>query len=454
MIRLLPDLKRESKDPLYIQLCEYIKNAIARGDIPSGERLPSLRSLADSLSVSVTTVELAYAQLAVEGYIRSRQRSGYYVSVPPGSRRTAKQAPAISEPLRQEDPAYRYDLSTFDFAKWKKCYGRVVSEHPEWLLFEADPAGEAALRYEISRYVYESRGVRCAPEQIFIAAGTGQITAHLCRILRAGGIGTVSVETPGYEPVRRVFSERGFVVVPIPVTPTGIRIEKLPANLPGAVYVNPSRQFPTGAVMPVGRRYELLQWAEANDSYIIEDDYDSELRYFGNPIPALQGLDETGRVLYLGSFSSTLFPAARISYMVLPPALAEEFAVSVRNYPQSCSKAEQLALALFMEEGHYRKGIAKLRRSYAAKMEATLKALSGEDWIRPVEATSGISLLLEIRTDRTAKELCALAAELGLEAFEADLPGDHTAIGVYYTRPPLTEIPSLWKKLLARWRAD
>ena len=155
MIRLLPDLKRDGKDPLYLQLCEYIKNAIAEGDIPSGERLPSLRSLADSLSVSVTTVELAYAQLAVEGYIRSRQRSGYYVSMPPGSRRTAGRAPAHSEPLRQTAPAYRYDLSTFDFAKWKKCYNRVVNEHPEWLLFEADPAGEAALRYEISRYVYE-----------------------------------------------------------------------------------------------------------------------------------------------------------------------------------------------------------------------------------------------------------------------------------------------------------
>ena len=185
---------------------------------------------------------------------------------------------------------YKQDPSCFDFVKWKKCMARVLTDYSRLLLFESDPQGEPALQFEISKYVYHSRGVIANPDQIVICAGTQQLTTHLCRIMRRMNIGHVSTEDPGYLPVQNIFRDHGFSITRVAVEKDGIRIEKLPTNIPSAVYVSPSNQFPTGSVMPVGKRYQLLEWALENDSYILEDDYDSELRYFGKPVPALLGL--------------------------------------------------------------------------------------------------------------------------------------------------------------------
>ncbi len=431
--------------------------------------MPSLRRLSTELGISITTVEQAYAQLLVEGYLESRPKSGYFVK---GASRTSSPTPegtflpgtAESFARQPEPPAYRYDLSTFDFAKWKKCYGSVLNDYPEQLLFEGDPRGEAPLREEISRYVYASRGVRCTWNQVFIAAGTQQLTGLLCTLLKHLGIDNVAVESPGYTPVINIFRDRGFALSPIPLGEDGIRIEKLPTNLQTAVYVNPSNQFPTGASMPIARRYQLLDWAVANHSLIIEDDYDSELRYFGKPIPALQGLDGHHRVIYLGSFSSTLFPAAKISYMILPPQLASILSSLMDAYSQSCSKVEQLALALFMERGYYRKGIGRTRRQYAAKLAQVVKAFEGSSSIQVLNTWSGIHLLVQVRTQKTPAQLLAQAATLGVEAFSVPSHGstdtspggeagpmDCLRLGIYYTRIPLEEIPRVLPALRAAW---
>ena len=406
--------------PLYIQLYRHLKTQITTGEMPAGERLPSLRSLAASSGLSVTTCGLAYDQLLTEGYIKSRQRSGYYVaSLPgtaasPGGEQDAGRLDLSSSDLGSSQ--YLYDLTAFDFQKWKKCLSRVVNEHPELLLFESDVQGERALRFEISKYVYASRGVTCEPDQIVIGAGTQQLTAHLCRILRRLGVGYVCTEDPGYLPIQQIFKDSGFSIGRIPVHADGIAIDRLPVNVRSAVYVSPANQFPTGSVMPIGNRYRLLSWAAANDSLILEDDYDSELRYFGRPIPALQGLDTAGRVVYLGSFSSTLFPAIKISYMILPPALAAVFHEIKSDYTQTCSKHEQLALAFFMEDGYYYTNIRRLRSLYAQKLTATLEAFAryGGDLVTPRDTRSGISILLDVRSDRPAADLCAAAAALGL----------------------------------------
>ncbi len=472
MKQIMPLLDRGGDKPLYEQLYGYLKSAIRSGELRNGEKLPSLRSLAASLSISITTVEQAYAQLMVEGYVESRDRAGYYVGrgafssspLPAAGDAGAPEDDRPDAPYLNTAPPYVCDLACFDFAKWKKCYNSVLNDWPQQLLFESDPRGEESLRYEISRYVFASRGVRCDKDRIVIAAGTQQITALICSLLQRRGISNVSVEQPGYLPVRSIFRDRGFRITPVGVTQDGIRIEKLPANLPSAVYVNPSNQFPTGAVMPASRRYALLEWAAANGSYIIEDDYDSELRYFGRPIPALQGLDESDRVIYLGSFSSTLFPSARISYMVVPQHLAQLLQEIMTEHTQSCSKAEQLALALFMARGYYRKGINRLRRMYAAKLNEAVRILEGCPDLEVINTWSGISLLLRVRpaepvTESNKKALAALlskqAATAGVEAAPVEESDEMTGGGIllalYYTRIPLREVGQTMQRMLDAW---
>lgn len=444
---------------LYLQLYDIIKQRILTGEMKSGEKLPSLRTLSKDLSISITTAELAYNQLLVEGYISSRPKSGYYIAEISPSPSHAKVSAPLSEisGFTFEPSAYISDPSCFDFVKWKKCSARVFNDYTDQLLFESDPQGEPILRFEISKYLYSSRGVTASPEQIVIGAGTQQITSHLSRILIKMGLRLVCLEEPGYLPVQSMFRDAGFTISHIPVASDGIEIAKLPANIQSAVYVNPSNQFPTGAVMPVGRRYELLDWAAQNNSIIIEDDYDSELRYFGKPVPALQGLDNRSCVVYLGTFSSTLFPAVKISYMVLPEKMAQIFRSIKHEYTQTCSKAEQLTLAFFMEDGHYYTGIRKLRSLYSQKLQAALSAFSahGGGVVSPIDTHSGINLTVKVRSRKKAEQLCEEAKSLGLQMVPLSEITDQetSALFFYYSRLPLERIEPLIKGLIELWRA-
>lgn len=456
---IILELNNNSSTPLYVQLYQSIKSDITTGAIKAGERLPSLRSLSQSLGISITTVQLAYNQLLVEGYTVSRPQSGYYVSqtfhAGPGFSSSADISIAKNFSEDKDDSPYIHDSCCFDFNKWKKCSSAVFNQYADRLLYESDPQGEKILRSEISKYLYSSRGVKCSPKQIVIGAGTQQITGQLCRILDKLEISHVSLESPGYLPVQNMFRDNGFAISHIPVHKDGIDISRLPVNISSAVYVSPSNQFPTGAVMPAGRRYQLLEWAKTNDSIIIEDDYDSELRYFGKPVPALQSLDSTDSVVYLGSFSSTLFPAIKISYMVLPPAIIGIFDQIRGRYTQTCSKAEQLTLALFMEKGFYNTGIKKLRNLYSQKLQASLLALSryGHGKVKAVDTQSGINLILRIRSSKNAEELCSIAKSIGVHMVPvADISDQETsALIFYYNSIPLKEIDGIIKTLISLW---
>lgn len=456
---IILELNNNSSTPLYVQLYQSIKSDITTGAIKAGERLPSLRSLSQSLGISITTVQLAYNQLLVEGYTVSRPQSGYYVSqtfhAGPGFSSSADISIAKNFSEGKDDSPYIHDSCCFDFNKWKKCSSAVFNQYADRLLYESDPQGEKILRSEISKYLYSSRGVKCSPKQIVIGAGTQQITGQLCRILDKLEISHVSLESPGYLPVQNMFRDNGFAISHIPVHKDGIDISRLPVNISSAVYVSPSNQFPTGAVMPAGRRYQLLEWAKTNDSIIIEDDYDSELRYFGKPVPALQSLDSTDSVVYLGSFSSTLFPAIKISYMVLPPAIIGIFDQIRGRYTQTCSKAEQLTLALFMEKGFYNTGIKKLRNLYSQKLQASLLALSryGHGKVKAVDTQSGINLILRIRSSKNAEELCSIAKSIGVHMVPvADISDQETsALIFYYNSIPLKGIDGIVKALMSLW---
>lgn len=454
------DIDNSNNEFLYIQLYETIKNDIISGVMAAGEKLPSLRSLSKDLGISVTTTGQAYDQLLVEGYIVSKPQSGYFVAdIHTAAHSGGSSEPSSAENLSDytfEEQPYLYDLECFDFTKWKKCAARVFNDYSQLLLFESDPQGEPALRYEISKYVYRFRGVNANPDNIVIGAGTQQITSHLSRILIKMGINHVSLEAPGYLPVQSMFRDAGFTISHIPVASDGIDIGRLPANISSAVYVSPSNQFPTGAVMPVGRRYQLLDWADRNGSIIIEDDYDSELRYFGKPVPAMQGLDKKNRVVYLGSFSSTLFPAVKISYMVLPDEMAEIFRQIKGQYTQTCSKSEQLTLAFFMEDGHYYTGIRKLRNLYSQKLQSAVTAFGkyGSGLVRTVDTQSGMNLTLKVRSRKNAEELCTDARSLGLHMVPLSeiTDQDTSALIFYYNQVPLNKIDDLIAQIVDLWQ--
>ena len=456
---IILEFDSNSQDSLYIQLYKSIRDDILSGDLKEGERLPSLRSLAKNLNISITTAQLAYNQLLVEGYIASKPQSGYYIAQVLTSKQTGDSF-SLREKSDFDDSAidtnpYLCDMECFDFNKWKKCSSRIFNDYPNLLLFESDPQGEILLRREISKYVYSSRGVHSSPSQIVIGAGTQQITSHLCRILGKMEINHVALESPGYLPVQSMLQDNGFALSHIPVGTEGINIGKLPINIASAVYVSPSNQFPTGAVMPIGKRHQLLDWAIDNNSIIIEDDYDSELRYFGKPVPALKSMDKNDNVVYLGSFSSTLFPAVKISYMVLPESMATIFREIKGQYTQTCSKAEQLTLALFMESGYYNTGIKKLRNLYSQKLDLTLECFErfGNSLILPIDTQSGINLTLKIKTKKSAEKLCGEAKSLGLQMVPLSNLTDQetTSLIFYYSKLPLDQIKSLIKQLMELW---
>ena len=475
------ELENNSSKSLYAQIYEYIKKDLAEGRIAPGERLPSIRNMSRMLGVSITTVRMAYDQLIVEGYLESRPQSGFYATqgytgsesaVDGKSTAPSDQPVTVTQVYEQHDPMM-YDPESFDFVKWKKCMASVLNDTPELLLSEGDRQGEPALRTEIASYLYKSRGVVCGPDQVVVSAGTQQLVNHIARILKAVGINYVCTEEPGYMPVRSTFRDWSFGLGSIPVRKDGIEIEKLPVNIRTAVYVSPQNQFPTGAIMPIGRRHQILSWAESNDSIIIEDDYDSELRYFGMPVPALQGLDGGRRVIYIGSFSSTLFPAVRISYMVLPRNMVNIYETMKMNYDQTCSKTEQLTLALFMQRGHYSTHLRKIRNLYSHKLRESLDAIkkhAGTDGFITAENTqSGINLILktnlctvledadeysEEELAEITREMTDSAAELGIKVRGIDhLSRDGQIYLIfYYNQIPLDEISKAVQDMTAGFR--
>ena len=453
MKAIIPNIESNSSTPYYLQLYSYLKEAILSGEISADEKLPSLRLLSKNLKLSMTTVGLAYDQLSVEGYIYSRPQAGYYAcNIRKSSSDKGRDTiPPLEVSMNQNPPSEYYDMDCFAFSKWKKCMNKVLTDFAPQLFFESDPQGELALRAEIAKYLYLSRGVVCQPDQIVIGAGIQQITGQLATLLTKMSIDLVAVEDPGYLPVNNIFRDRGFALNPVEVGTDGIAIEKLPSNIRSAVYVNPSNQVPSGAVMPVGRRYQLLEWAAQNNSIIIEDDYDSELRYFGKPIPALQGLDSSETVVYLGSFSATLFSSIKISYMVLPPGMARLFQSIRGDYTQTCSKTEQLTLALFMESGYYQTHIKKIRNLYSQKLQSVTKYLS-TDFTRVKNTYSGLNVIVEVSSSKDIDILTSESKAVGINAVPVITSMKSKTLILYYNQIPLSEIPHAIDELLAKWR--
>ncbi|MCZ0755003.1 MocR-like pyridoxine biosynthesis transcription factor PdxR [Anoxybacillus sp. J5B_2022] len=382
MIELTPHLDATKRIPLYEQLYEYMKREMLQGHIRKGTRLPSIRALSRHLSISRNTVEAAYAQLVAEGYIESMPRQGFVVqefTEECGANGSLQKTYEHSPPTDAIKPIYdfRYgniDITHFPHKVWRACMNEAMDAPLDELLWYGERQGDRKLRQEIVRYLFQARGIHCSCEQVVIGAGIHQMTGLLCQLF-SSETDLIAMENPSYDGIRAVFTNHRYRIVPISLEKDGLNITELEQREANIVYVTPSHQLPLGMVLPIGKRQRLLKWAEKIDGFIIEDDYDSEFRYEGKPIPALKALDTQERVIYIGTFSKVLTPAIRVCYMVLPVRLLETFRKKFSCYNQPVATIVQKALALFMERGHLERHIRKMRNVYAKKRQALIAAI-------------------------------------------------------------------------------
>lgn len=413
-------LDANSGIPVYQQLYLAIKNAIEAGHLAKGDKLPSIRKLSGDLSLSCTTVESAYQQLCVEGYLDARPQRGYFVLAEFRKGFEGKKQPQINAVPRNETKI-RYDFGTdsvdsanIDLKIWRR-HIRDALNRQEVLASYGDPQGEPELRKALASYSYGVRGVVAAPEQIVIGAGTQPLLSILCGLL-SGPKRTVAMEEPGFLQAEQVFTDCSIKVVHLPADQSGVCMDALRDSGSKIVFVSPSNHVHTGAGMPMNRRVEILDWAREAEGLIIEDDYNGELRYSARPIPAMQGMDENGNVVYLGSFSKLLLPSVRIAYMVLPPRLAEQYLPRAKRYNQTASKIEQLALSHYVKEGQLERQLRRLRKLYALKSSMLIHALKREfgSTAIPVLQETLLCLTVTLKTEAQSEHICALAAQNGV----------------------------------------
>ncbi|GMQ58904.1 PLP-dependent aminotransferase family protein [Vallitalea sediminicola] len=420
MIDLVPNLDMTLDRPLYVQLYEYIRDEILGESIAQNEKLPSIRQLSKSLDISKTTIENAYQQLLVEGYLYSLPQKGYYASSFDKTFVTSKKNESEYVAEQKIKKLVKYDFKNeyveemnFDFNLWRRYMNRVLGYDYQKLYKATDVQGEMELRQEIVRYVRRSRGVTADASRVIIGGGVQYLLNILSTLMKKISIYKCAFEDPGFNRAKNIFMHNSFNIIPIPINEDGIDLKVLRKSNSKLCYVSPSHQFPTGSVMSVDQRIKLLKWASENNGYIIEDDYNSELRYYGKPIPSMQSFDKDGNVIYLGSFSTVLVPSIRISYMILPGKLLNLYDESKNRYTQTTSKTEQLALALFMKEGMFEKHIRRLKKNYTKKNQILIQAIKKYmgNKVEIGGMDSGLHMLINVTTDLEEKDIIEKALD-------------------------------------------
>ncbi len=423
MRELTMDLDPKAEMPLYEQIYTYIKQEIQKKKILAGEKLPSGRALSRYLEVSRSTVDLAYEQLLSEGYIESVPCKGYYACEIEGLYHLQDEHRDKSVVPLGKIKKWKYDftpngidLDSFPYDIWRKVTRNVLLDDRKTLFQLGNPKGEEELRETISHYLHQARGVNCHPEQILLGAGNDYLMMLISALL---GKRRLAMESPTYKHAYRVFQEMGLELCTVPVDAFGMEIEALKASEADVAYVMPSHQYPLGVVMPIKRRMELLNWAaEKEGRYIIEDDYDSEFRYRGKPIPALQGADQAGSVIYIGTFSKSIAPAIRISYLVLPEKLLKRAGEKLSHFSSTVSRIDQMILNSFIREGHFERHLNRMRAIYSHKQESLISGLKGLAPVCTIRgADAGVHLLLEFHDDRREEELLRRALAEGVRVY-------------------------------------
>ncbi|MFD2370712.1 PLP-dependent aminotransferase family protein [Brevibacillus sp. GCM10020057] len=424
-----PVLDFSGKEPLYQQLYRQISLAIQGGTIAAGQRLPSIRQLAKLSGVGKITVEAAYQQLLTEGYITSRERSGFFAAeievwVEPEDLSAASLLPALPDGRdNREDVRYNFhgsviDTRAFPYREWRTCMLEAMDKYADDFSFYGDRQGEWELRQVLAGYLRRVRTLQCAPEQIVIGTGLQQALSFLCLLL-ADRHRVVAMEEPGYADARVVFVHHGFTVVSVPLQEDGLSIESLEKSGATVVYTTPAHQYPHGMVLPVAKRHQLLQWARRVGGIVIENDYDGEFRYNVKPTPSLQGMDRDGTVVYIGNFSKAFSPALRMDYTVLPAALLQRYLSSYTAYPSPVCRHLQRTMQLFMQKGHWDKHVRKMRTLYHRKHDLLLKAIHTHmpQAVRVLSHSVGLHMLLEVETERSEDELIEQALAAGVRVY-------------------------------------
>lgn len=421
------NLDSSSSVPMYEQIYEYIKNEIKSGQLPPKSKLPSTRSLAIHMQVSRNTIDMAYSQLLSEGYIESIPKSGYYVSMVSDLTHIAIKETTITPVRTKREPAFRYDFSpyaidinSFPYNIWRKLSNNFMNDNNNDIFLLGNNQGDEGLRAAISRYLHESRSVNCSSAQIIVGAGADYLLQLLAQILKYSSIsGSIAMENPTYMQAYKIFKTMHYKVNPIPLDSSGISMEHLSKTDSNIAYVTPSHQYPLGIVMPIKRRLELLQWANSSPArYIIEDDHDSEFRYKGKPIPSLQGIDSSSKVIYLGTFSRAIAPAIRIGYMVLPENLLDLYKRNFNFYSSTVSRVDQNIMKRFIEGGYFERHLNKTRKLYKNKHDLIIQNLKiFGDKIQIEGENAGLHLVIRFNTNLTENEIIELAAKNSIKLY-------------------------------------
>ncbi len=504
---------KDNKVPYYQQICDAIRNQVKIGNLRAGQRLPSTRLLAENLSVSRSTVQFAYDQLCAEGYVEARDRSGYYLTDQPwieGVNENALKKSDDEEKIARaagETQGYTWDIhlikneerikrdslsprtlfpskkgstggqenEVIDFSPrgvdeqqipiqtWKRLTREVLSAEEKTLFSSGDPQGEEEFREAIASYLRMSRGVVCSPDQVMVGAGCEYLLFLLTTLL---GDGSIAMEKHSYKRAAFAFRRVGREVIIAPSDENGFLCKGLWQN-PGAenirlLYTMPSHQYPYGTIMPEERRRELISCVAAHpDCYILEDDYDSEFRYEGKPIPALQGMDPNGRVIYMGTFSRSVAPAIRMAYLVLPLDLYERYSKRFRVFSSTVSKIDQKVMTQFLRGGYFERHLNKMRRRYREKHDYLLSCLEElKDEVEITGMNAGIHVLATSRNGRSEEWLTARAREQGVEVYGLSLcataqdPEETHTVLLGFSNLSEEQIAEGIRRLKAAWREE
>lgn len=415
-------------DSLYEHLYKCIKNDIIKGVLKPGDKLPSKRNFAKNLNISTITIENAYGQLMAEGYIYSIAKKGYFVSdinrtVTIEKNINSFKGENLLNNIKHDGIHYFADFlnnrtsrDNFPFSTWAKLMREVISQEDDNLLIAPPSGGILRLRQAIADYLFGFRAIKVNPSQIIIGAGTEYLYGLLIQLL--GREKVFAIEDPGYKKISEVYKANGVKCEYISLDNEGVNISELEEKKADIIHISPSHHYPTGIVMPVSRRYELLGWAsKSNDRYIIEDDYDSEFRLLGHPIPSMQSIDVMEKVIYINTFTKSLASTIRISYMVLPKHLLEKFYSKLGFYSCTVSNFEQYTLAKFISEGYFEKHINRMRNFYRNKRDFITKCINKHvrgSLVKIKEEDAGLHFLLEVNTEMSDDELIEKAKDNGI----------------------------------------
>jgi GntR family transcriptional regulator / MocR family aminotransferase len=446
----------KGRGPLFRQVYFGLRKAILSGTFRANNRLPSTRDLADQLGISRTVALMAYDQLLAEGFVTGRGGSGTYVAKDLSSNRlvtpkksikfqlsrfgsaAADAASSLNFPGRRS-PSQRYDfacgrsesdIETFPFETWRRILTRRARKAPVFELDYGPAAGSLALREAICSHLRRSRAVACESTDVIVVNGSQQGLDLIVRVLLERG-GRVAIENPSYQGTREILIAAGARLLPVPVDRDGLNPAKLPEDA-RMCFVTPSHQFPTGAILPLPRRLALLEWAKRKKAVIVEDDYDGEFRYEGQPLESLQGLDAEGRTIYVGTFSRTVFPALRVGYLIVPKSLTAAFTAAKWLNDQHSATLEQQTLAEFITTGGYERHLRRVRRRNAARRAALLDAIQKYlgDRVEVTGDGAGAHVVLWPRERVSEEEGISSAASRGVGIY---------GISKYFlTRPPRT----------------